>query len=71
MIIWTTFFLIHVHYPIQVWKVPVQIYSLGIASTHKPVFEFTRLKKKKVKEKKSSVAYYYCHFLFKVSINAL
>lgn len=48
MVIGATFFLIDVHDPIQVWEVPVQIYSLGVASTHKPILELTRLKKKKI-----------------------
>lgn len=46
MIIWTTFFLININYSVQVWKVPVQIYSLGIASTHEPVLQLTKLEKK-------------------------
>lgn len=67
MVIGTTFFLININYPIQVGEVPVQIYSLGIASTHKPVLELTRLKK--LEKKKLSVNYYYCCYVFKVSTN--
>lgn len=45
MVVGTTFFLINIHDPVQVWEVPVQIYSLGIAATYKPVLQFTRLRK--------------------------
>lgn len=44
MMIWTTFLLIHINNPIQVGEVPVQVYALGVAPTHKPVLELTRLK---------------------------
>lgn len=49
MIIRAAFFLININYPVQVGKVPVQVYSLGVAATHKPVLELTGLKE--VKEK--------------------
>lgn len=55
MIIWTTFFLININYSVQVRKVPVQIYSLGIASTHEPVLQLTRLKKKKKSEENNQL----------------
>lgn len=45
MVVGTTFFLINIHDPIQVWEVPVQIYSLGIAATYKPVLQLTWLRK--------------------------
>lgn len=45
MVVGTTFFLINIHDPVQVWEVPVQIYSLGIAATYKPVLQLTWLKK--------------------------
>ena len=67
MIIRAALFLININYPVQVGKVPVQIYSLGIASTHKPVLELTGLKKNQ--REKSPVIYYYCYCGLKVSIN--
>lgn len=45
MVIGATFFLVNIHDPIKVWKVPVQIYSLGIAAAYKPILQLTWLRK--------------------------
>lgn len=53
VVVGTAFFLINIYDPIQVWEVPVQIYSLGIAAAHEPVLQLTGLRD----NRKAAIAY--------------
>lgn len=52
MVVWATFFLINIDYSIKIREISVKIYPLGITSTNKPVFKFTRLNEEKEQKEK-------------------